>query len=106
MKEYLHHAIAGALASLQYPAADIIFEKPKISAHGDLTTNVAMVIAKSAGQNPRRIAQAIVGAMTVDPAKISSTEIAGPGFINFHFADGYVIDSAKSILLRGAESGR
>ena len=67
MKEYLHHAVASALASLQYPAADIIFEKPKIAAHGDLTTNVAMVIAKLAGQNPRQIAQAIVGSMIIDP---------------------------------------
>ena len=106
MKEYLHHAVASALASLHYPAADIIFEKPKIAAHGDLTTNVAMVIAKSAGQNPRQIAQAIVGAMNVDPARISSTEIAGPGFINFHFTDGYVIESAKAILQHGANFGR
>ena len=106
MKEYLHHAVASALASLHYPAADIFFEKPKIAAHGDLTTNVAMVIAKSAGQNPRQIAQAIVGAMNVDPARISSTEIAGPGFINFHFTDSYVIDSAKAILQHGANFGR
>jgi arginyl-tRNA synthetase len=106
MKEYLHHAVAGALTSLRYPAADIIFEKPKIAAHGDLTTNVAMVIAKSLGQNPRQIAQAIVGAMAVDATRISSTEIAGPGFINFHFTDNYVIGSAKAILQYRANYGR
>jgi arginyl-tRNA synthetase len=106
MKEYLHHAVAGALASLHYPAAEIILEKPKIAAHGDLTTNVAMIIAKSVGQNPRQIAQAIVGALAVDSTRISSTEIAGPGFINFHFTDNYVIDSAKAILQHGANFGR
>ena len=106
MKEYLHHAVAGALTSLHYPAAEIIFEKPKIAAHGDLTTNVAMVIAKSVGQNPHQIAQAIVGALAVDSSRISSTEIAGPGFINFHFTDNYVIDSAKAILQHGANFGR
>ncbi len=106
MKEYLHHTIASALASLQYPAADIILDKPKIAAHGDLTTNVAMVVAKSAGQNPRQIAQAIVETMRIDPARISSTEIAGPGFINFRFTDSYVIDSAKTILQKGSSFGR
>ncbi len=106
MKEYLHRAVTSALTSLQYPAADVVFEKPKIAIHGDLTTNVAMLLAKSAGKNPRRVAQAIVDAMIIDRTRISSMEIAGPGFINFHFADGYVIDSAKSILREGANFGR
>jgi len=106
MKEYLHRAVAGALASLEYPAAVIFFEKPKVAAHGDLTTNVAMAIAKSAGKNPRQIAQSIVGKLDLDPSKIASTEIAGPGFINFRFTDSYVMDSAKAILQLGVAYGK
>jgi arginyl-tRNA synthetase len=106
MKEYLHRAVAGALASLEYPAAEIFFEKPKIAAHGDLTTNVAMVVAKSAKKNPRQIAQSIVEKLDLDRSKIASSEIAGPGFINFRFTDSYVIDSAKAILQFGAAYGR
>jgi arginyl-tRNA synthetase len=106
MKEYLHQAITRALNTLHYPAVDIILEKPKVAAHGDLTTNVAMMIAKSAGKNPRQIAQSVVEALTLDPTKVSSTEIAGPGFINFRFVDGHIVELAKSILERGSEFGR
>ncbi|HTR81275.1 MAG TPA: arginine--tRNA ligase [Bacteroidota bacterium] len=106
MKEYLHEVVSRSLHALQYPAVEFFFEKPKAAAHGDLTTNVALTIAKKVGKNPRQVAQAIVDALTIDPARISSTEIAGPGFINFYFADRHVVDSATSILKEGANFGR
>ena len=106
MKEYLYQAVVRALDSLHYPAVDIILEKPKVAAHGDLTTNVAMMVAKSIGKNPRQIAQSLVDTFTLDPSKISSTEIAGPGFINFRISDGYILELSKSILQRGADFGR
>ena len=55
MKEYLHRALTNALTSLHYPAIEAVFEKPKIAIHGDLTTNVAMLLAKSLGKNPRQV---------------------------------------------------
>ncbi|MGA7161204.1 MAG: arginine--tRNA ligase, partial [Bacteroidota bacterium] len=106
MKEYLHRALTNALTSLHYPAIEAIFEKPKIAVHGDLTTNVAMLLAKPLGKNPRQVAEAIVSAMVLDPTRISSMEIAGPGFINFHFSDSYTIVSAKAILQEGNNFGR
>lgn len=106
MKEYLYQAVARALSSLRFPAVEIILEKPKIAAHGDLTTNAAMLIAKSAGKNPRQVAQEIVAAMTLDPSRISAVEIAGPGFINFRFAENCVVELAKSILEEGSSFGR
>ncbi len=102
MKEVLRKHITSALAELQFPTVEIHFEVPKIAAHGDLTINVAMLLAKSVGKNPRQIAQAIVEKLHLDTKLISSVEIAGPGFINFKFADGYVVESAKQIL-RDAE---
>ena len=106
MKEYLYQAVARALSSLRYPAVEIILEKPKIAAHGDLTTNAAMLIAKSAGKNPRQVAQEVVAAMTLDPSRISAVEIAGPGFINFRFAESCVVELAKSILEEGGSFGK
>lgn len=56
-------------------------EPPRDSAHGDVATNAAMVLAKKAGMNPRALAEKIVPALTGFD-DISSAEIAGPGFIN------------------------
>lgn len=64
----------------------IILERPKAAAHGDVACNIAMQLAKAARRNPRELAQAIVDALaaqTDSQALIASTEIAGPGFINF-----------------------
>lgn len=98
MKELLQNNLTSIIAQLHLPAVDLIFEKPKIEAHGDLTTNVAMVLAKMVGKNPRQIAQSIVDKIAVDKKFISSVEIAGPGFINFRFADPFIIESSKRIL--------
>lgn len=65
---------------------NVQLERPKVAAHGDIATNVAMQLAKPAKRNPRELAQALVDALMAEPAArelIDAAEIAGPGFINF-----------------------
>lgn len=79
----LKKAVAGVLPEAE---PTIVLERPKVAAHGDLATNVAMQLAKPAKRNPRELAQAIVDALMGDPnatAIIAQAELAGPGFINF-----------------------
>lgn len=67
-------------------APNILLERPKVAAHGDIATNVAMQLAKPAKRNPRELAQQIAEGLQAMPemqALIASAEIAGPGFINF-----------------------
>ncbi|MCJ9711401.1 arginine--tRNA ligase, partial [Bordetella hinzii] len=81
----LARAVAGILPEAQ---PDIQLERPKVAAHGDIATNVAMQLAKPAKRNPRELAQGIVDALLADPQArdlIDSAEIAGPGFINLRF---------------------
>ncbi len=64
MKEYLEEKVGAALRKLGHPEAiRPMFERPKLEAHGDLTTNIAMVLAKTAGKNPRAVAQEIMSAL-------------------------------------------
>ena len=53
--------------------------------HGDLATNMAMVLAKRAGVPPRDLAQAIIERLPTNRV-ITRCDIAGPGFINFHIS--------------------
>jgi arginyl-tRNA synthetase len=55
------------------PATDLRF--------GDYQCNAAMALAKSRKMNPRALAEQIIAAL--DIADLATTEIAGPGFINF-----------------------
>ena len=41
----------------------ITVEPPRDASHGDLATNAAMVLAKPTGQNPRALAEKLVGAL-------------------------------------------
>jgi arginyl-tRNA synthetase len=62
---------------------DIEVEAPKVEAHGDFSTNIAMVMASSQKMAPRKIAEAIIANLEDSGQMIAKTEIAGPGFINF-----------------------
>ncbi|HTK00777.1 MAG TPA: arginine--tRNA ligase [Bordetella sp.] len=64
---------------------NILLERPKVAAHGDVATNVAMQVAKAAKRNPRELAQAIVDALAADARAreiVDTADVAGPGFIN------------------------
>ena len=107
MKKYLTIKVAAALASLQYGGiAKLTFEKPRQESHGDLTTNIAMSLAKAVGKNPRALAQEIVDALKLEPDLVSSVEIAGPGFINFKFTDLFFHRQIGEILVGGENFGR
>jgi arginyl-tRNA synthetase len=67
----------------------IELEKPRDRSHGDLSTNVALMLAKRLGRKPRDLAGELAAGVSFDRAIIASVEIAGPGFINFRFGPGY-----------------
>jgi arginyl-tRNA synthetase len=61
-----------------------VVEPPRDSAHGDLSTNAAMVYAreaKAAGSNPRALAETLAAELVREP-DVLKADVAGPGFIN------------------------
>jgi arginyl-tRNA synthetase len=109
METYLQKIIRQALLKLglsedQLP--DIKIETPKDPAHGDASTNVAMILPKILKNNPRAIAEELIDLLESDPKKIKAVEIAGPGFINFRFAEDYLYDELGEILKSGSEFGK
>ncbi|MGD8992205.1 MAG: arginine--tRNA ligase [Desulfobacterales bacterium] len=71
----------GDLPSADIPAVEI--EEPRADAHGDFSTNIAMVTASIQKMAPRQIADVIIAHLQDPQHLIEKTEIAGPGFINF-----------------------
>ena len=63
----------------------VTVEPPRDTAHGDLATNAAMVLAKPARTNPRALAEKIAEHLRRDP-DITAIDIAGPGFLNLRIA--------------------
>ncbi len=60
---------------------------PANPAHGDYAANAAMILASTAKQNPRKIAEALVANINDEENILQKTEIAGPGFLNFFIKD-------------------
>ena len=78
------------------------FDRARQKAHGDFACNVALMLAKQAGRNPRELAELIANALP-ENSVISKFEIAGPGFINVFLAD----DAKFQVLNRiFSEQGR
>jgi arginyl-tRNA synthetase len=102
--------IAAALAALypELPAellGRFVVEPPRDAAHGDLSTNAAMIVAKPLGKNPREIATAIAARFAGD-ADVASAEVAGPGFINFRLNAPIWFEALRSIGELGGDFGR
>lgn len=62
---------------------NFIVESPSNRAHGDVYTNVAMVLGKHEKKNPIEIAKILAKEFELFD-EVSRVEIAGPGFINMH----------------------
>lgn len=100
---------AAVAQSLPDAQPNVLLERPKVAAHGDVATNVAMQLAKPAGRNPRELAQAIVQALLADPAArdlVESAEIAGPGFINLRITAAARQAVIGAVAEQGAGFGR
>jgi len=86
-------------------AAAIELQIPRDPAHGDWTTNLALALARDLKRPPRAIAEALVAAFPRDPDLIDRLEVAGPGFVNFHYARPFLDRLAPRILEEGDAFG-
>ena len=84
-----------------------VVEPPREAAHGDLSTNAAMVYAgeiKAAGSNPRALA-ANLAADLAQESDVLKAEVAGPGFINIVLRPEVYERVLRIVLTQGANFG-
>ncbi|MDZ7751381.1 MAG: arginine--tRNA ligase [Gammaproteobacteria bacterium] len=112
MKEHIQSLLNEALEVLRRDgvvpadaAVDIHVERARDKSHGDLATNLALVLAKAAKRNPRELAQALAAALPASDG-VTRVEVAGPGFINFHLAPEFALAVIPRILEQGEAFGR
>jgi arginyl-tRNA synthetase len=107
LKKYLYKIFEEAKQLLPYLAEiELVFDTPKMEAHGDISCNAAMILSKKLKRNPREIATEIISKLKIDESIISKTEIAGPGFINFYFTPSFVANIIKEINEYGDDFGK
>jgi arginyl-tRNA synthetase len=85
---------------------EFVLERPRDAGHGDLATNLAMVLARRERANPRKTAERVLEELRLPPDLVSKAEIAGPGFINFWLAGTQLAAAHRGILEQGPAYGR
>ena len=71
--------------------------KTKSEMHGDWSSNIAMIVAKKKGENPKELAQKIIKLITNEDW-LEKVEIAGPGFLNFFLTKQGNLNYLKNLL--------
>jgi len=84
---------------------DIQIERTRDKSHGDFACNIAMVLARQAKTNPRKLAAALLENMP-ESEIIERVEIAGPGFINFYLTKQSRLNVITRILQTAEAYGR
>ena len=67
----------------------VTIEPPKDKKFGDLATNCAMVLARTAGLNPRELAGSLAEMLREASTHVAGAEVAGPGFVNVTFSPSF-----------------
>lgn len=111
MKQLIVSKIEEVLKSLQaegilpdFATPEVHVERPKDEQFGEYTSNIALMISKEAGKNPREIAMLLQEKLADDFARV---EVAGPGYINFYLGSGYfqrVVESAGQESLSNSQA--
>ena len=79
-------------------------EPPRDPSHGDVATNAALVLAKSAGLKPREIAEPLAECLTGVP-ELEDVSVAGPGFINIRLTASFLHERLREVLKAGTSYG-
>ena len=88
--------------------AKAVFESPKVAAHGDLATTVAMQLAKPLKLNPRQLAETLRSELLKTSPFVrwvDAIDIAGPGFINIKLKAAAKQQIVHDVLIQGAGFG-
>ncbi len=90
--------------ALPDPMPAFTVEKPRDPKHGDIATNIAMVVTRAAGAPPRAIAEALAQALKEDK-RLTAAEVAGPGFLNLRLAVREWHEQLRLVLREGVDFG-
>jgi arginyl-tRNA synthetase len=106
VSDLLREALARVATELGAADLEYSLEQPRDPSHGDLSTNLAMQLARRERSNPRAMADRVVAALNLPATLVSAVEIAGPGFINFRLAADTLSADHARILEEGSAYGR
>jgi arginyl-tRNA synthetase len=106
MRDFFIPFISAALHSAGIETdREIQIEKPSDKKFGDFSTNIAFLLAKEMKRNPRELAAELIGHLSFPDGTVVKTDVAGPGFVNFHLDPVFIMRSVLEVLGSGDAFG-
>ncbi len=107
MNKLFKNHIKTILKELKYPNININVQVPKNITHGDLTTNVAMLLAKDLQKKPTELANNIIKLLQSNFSEhYENISVAGPGFINVKMNKNIIIELIEEIKNKNKNFGK
>jgi arginyl-tRNA synthetase len=106
LRPYLTQALTEAATALDLEVPTFQVTPPKNPQFGDLSTNLALLLARQSGRNPMELAHAIRERLDLDPTWIKEVTVTPPGFINFLVQPDYYHHLLQTIITTGERYGR
>ncbi len=103
MEKFIREILSKTINNLSVDKKDIEIEIPREENFGDLSTPIAMTLAKYLKMPPRKIAEDITNNIRLHVSDYNEIfqdiNIAGPGFINFVFSKNFICKEFKRLLI-------
>ncbi|HEX7090482.1 MAG TPA: arginine--tRNA ligase [Longimicrobiales bacterium] len=107
MAETLRHQLERVAAEMGWTGEPgFQLERPRNPEHGDLATNLALILARQVGRPPREVAERILERLDLPGAGVASAEVAGAGFINFRLQHAVLQQQLGVVLAADRAYGR
>ncbi len=81
-------------------------ERPKVNAHGELASNLALLLAKPLKRPPLELAKEIAKNLADPEGIVETVTVAGGGFLNFVLKKSVWQESLRGIIAQGTHFGR
>jgi len=104
LAQHVAQAASGLVDGPVHPPA---LERPPKPELGDYSSNAAMLLARSLGEQPREVAERlgeVLGERLGDD--LDRVEVAGPGFLNLFMSDRWFARSVAAIVAAGEDFGQ
>ncbi|MDP6578117.1 MAG: arginine--tRNA ligase, partial [Candidatus Marinimicrobia bacterium] len=82
VKRHIHECLSEALSSLGLETNSVRLDPSKMSELGDISSGVALSLAKSAKKPPMELAEAIQSQLKLSEDICSAVTVSKPGFLN------------------------
>ncbi len=106
VKRHIHECLSEALSSLGLATNSVRLDPSKKSELGDISSGIALSLAKSAEKPPMELAETIQNQLKLSEDICSAVTVSEPGFLNFHIATDYLQNQLTGIVSANGDYGK